>query len=274
MNTSEYLAFLGALENSNRTLLCGYCGYEIASIGKSCICTNCESPVFSARREFEARNHTLLEALDSIAAYARDRRYDDAIAGYEKLIALNKDPYLMHAEALLYLQYSNYELAKIQYDRPGFMEENALHRDKSAKLASSSKRLLAKGISAAESEISNGNNSSLTLYSLFLCQMRLEDYRGAQESLKELKSGPKYLSSYASMLFHIGIGHYDAAIADAETLLNEKSFSVNALFYIGFSKFKKGQARDAKKILSALSRVLSNESVEALLKEIAEQEST
>jgi len=49
---------------------------------------------------------------------------------------------------------------------------------------------------------------------------------------------------------------------------------VNALFYIGFSKFKKGQARDAKKILSALSRVLSNESVEALLKEIAEQEST
>jgi len=76
------------------------------------------------------------------------------------------------------------------------------------------------------------------------------------------------------MLFHIGIGHYDAAIADAETLLNEKSFSVNALFYIGFSKFKKGQARDAKKILSALSRVLSNESVEALLKEIAEQEST
>lgn len=274
MNTSQYLAVLKSLENSHRTLLCSYCGCETPSIGGRCICSNCESFVDSTRVALERKNHVLLEMLGNINAYVRDSKYDDAIAVYEKLVSINKDPGLMYAESLLYLQYSNHELAKISYDRAGFMEENSLHRDRAAKLASSSKRLLAKGISIAESEISNGNSSPIILYSLFLCQMKMENYRGAQKSVRELEAGgSKYLAAYASMLFHAEIGQYKNAVADAESLLDGKNFSVNVLFYIGLTKFKEGHTKDAKRILVALAGLAPSKEIGAMIAKIEEQES-
>ncbi len=275
MNTTQYLEVLNALENSHNTLLCSYCGSETASMGDNCICSNCESFVDSTRVALDKRDHALLEALGAINSYVRDSEYDNAIVVYDKLISLNRDPCLMYAEGLLYLQYSNHELAMISYDKQGFMEDNALHRDKAAKLASASKRLLAKGIATAQSEISSGNSSPVVLYSLFLCQLRLSNYRGAQNSMKALEStGSGYLAAYASMLFNADMGHYDGAIASAERLLTGKDFSVNALFYIGLSKFKKGHAADAKRILVALSGLVYSEAIAALLKEIEGQEST
>ena len=269
MNTNQYLAVLNSLKNSHATIFCCYCGSETPAIGDRCICSNCESFIDSERAALERNDHALLETLVGINANVRDSGYDDAIAAYEKLIQLNKDPGLVYAEALLLMQYSNHELAGISYDRAGFMEENAGHRDKAAELASSSKRLLTKGMSIAKVEIANGNSSPATLYLLFLCQMRMEDYRGAQNSMKELEAkGHEYLAAYSSMLFHAETGRYENAIADAERLLDRQRFSVNALFYIGLSRFKEGHVKDAERILAAFSGVVSSGAVDAMMEEI------
>lgn len=250
-------------------VICEYCGTETPSISETCICSNCECLASTRRLLLANRDHLLLESLDSIKNLAFDSKYAEAISIYDKLISERKDPFLMYAEALLYIRYSNYELSKITYDKRGFMDENTLSRNSASKLISSSKKLLERAISTIELEISKGNKSANMFYLLFLCQLKMQNYRAARPNLEILKMIPDdYLYSYASMIFNMHIQDYKSAAAFAEKLISKENFSINSLYYTAFMKFKQRDFAEAKKLLDGLNQLIPNKNVELLLSEI------
>jgi tetratricopeptide (TPR) repeat protein len=275
MDDVQYLKIIDGLESSHQTLMCEYCGAETPSIGELCICSNCECVAHSTRPMLEKRDHLLLDALDSINSSIASQNYDAALATYDKLVAERKEPPYMYAQALLYLKYSNYEIGKINYSRQGFMEENTTHRNNAAKSASASKRLIAKAISVAENETATGNTSPNIVYMLFLAQMKLGNHRAAQISMNQLfKIGNRYLADYSAMVFSTHMQDYAGAIKSAERLLINDNFSVNALFYIGYSKFRGGKVKEAGNMLARLGSLIVSENLHALLQEMSEQFST
>lgn len=275
MNTDQYIKILNDFRNSYQNLICEYCDFETPSTDERCICFNCESFVHSTRTILERRDSPLLDSLDSIKSSLNDSKYVDAITVYDRLIKERNDPILMYASALVQIKYSNYEISMISYDKKGFMEENTQHRDMAAKLTSSAKRLLAKSISTIEAEISKAGNSTNLLYPLFLSQIKLGNYRGAQNSIQGLKKGENsYLANYAAMLLDVYMENYESAIRNADTLLEKGGFSINALFYISFCKFKNGKAKEAKRLFTEISKIIESDSIAQMLSEISAQEST
>jgi tetratricopeptide (TPR) repeat protein len=269
MSTKEYVKILENSKKLSTPLMCEYCGVETASIGAICMCSNCESMVITSRSAIEKKDHMLLDALDGINSSISNQKYDDAISVYDKLVAERKEPRMMYAAAIAHLKYSNYEITQIGYMRQGFMDENTLHRDKAAKLASSAKRLLTKSISLSKAEIAKGNTSIDLVYNRFLAQIKIGSKKGAKDSAAMLgKSGNKYASDYAAMVFESSMERYDNAMNAADELTKTGSFSVNAFYYIGLALFKKGKPKDAKLILQSLNSILKSSNLEALIFEI------
>ena len=272
MDAKGYVSALEEFKKSSSLLICEYCGVETASLGDICVCSNCESMVVTTRPILQKKDHPLLDSLDSINNAINDMKYELAIPIYDKLIADKKDPSLMYAAAILYLKYSNYEITQIGYAKPGFMEDNTVHRDKGAKLASTAKKLLSKSISVANAEIAKGNTPLSLVYNRFLAQVKMGSVKGAKESVGLLqKLGNEYIYNYASLVFEARMEHYDNTIKIADTLTDPKSFSVNAFYYIGLGLFKKRKVKDAKMVLEALNGILKSNNLEALIFEINAQ---
>ncbi len=267
--SNNYVSILGGSKKHLSLMMCGNCGVETPSIGGNCMCSNCESMVTHDRASLEKLDHALCGALVDISGSMSDRKYDDAITAYDKLIEDRKDPMLMYAEAIAYLKYSNNEITRIGYMKPGFMEDNTAHRDMAAKLASSAKRLLAKAIRLANMELSNAEGHANMLYCRFLAQVKMGNVKGALQSVKELeKSGNEYAYNYARMVFESYMEKYEDAMKTADALTKEDSFSINAFYYIGLALFKKRRAKEAKQVLQGLNKILKNDNLEALILEI------
>jgi tetratricopeptide (TPR) repeat protein len=268
---SKYAAILSNIENTYSEVICEYCGTETPSIGDACICSNCECLAHITRQILASRDNPLLASLDNIRSKVASSEYADAISVYDKLILERQDPFLMYAEALLYIQYSNYELSKISYDKTGFMDENASSRAIASKFISNSKRLLQKAISAVELDISKGNKSANATYLLFLCQLKMQNYRAARSRLEELGAMPdKYIFNYASMIFNILVNDHKSAEKFADKLLSNDIFSINSLYYIAFIRFKQRNFTEAKELLTSLNQLIPNRNVGFLLDEIKE----
>jgi hypothetical protein len=272
MDAKGYVAILNESKKSATSLMCTCCGVETSSIGQLCVCSNCESMVTTNRAAIESRDHALLDSLDSINKSISDSKYDQAIATYEKLIAERKDTSLMYAAAIANLKYSNYEITQIGYAKNGFMEENTLHRDKAAKLVSTAKKLITKSISLTNAEIAKENTSLNLVYNRFLAQIKISNIKGAKDSIAMLqKIGNEYIYNYANLVFESRMERYDNALKIAQEFTTQKSFSVNAFYYIGLILFKKGKIKDAKAVLEALNGLLKSSNLEALLFEVNAQ---
>lgn len=272
MDTRGYVAILQESKRAAGSLMCQYCGVETLALGDTCMCSNCESMVTTTRAMLQNKDHVLLDTLDSINRNLGDMKYDVAMPLYDRLVLDRKDPSIMYAAAIAYLKYSNYEIMQIGYAKTGFMEDNTIHRDKAAKLASSAKRLITKSISLANAEISKGNGSLNLVYNRFLAQVKIGSLRGAKDSLGLLqKMDNEYAYGYANMVFEARMERYDNALKIAETLTTQKSFSINAFYYIGLALFKKGKIKEAKTVLGALNGILKSSNLEALIFEINAQ---
>lgn len=272
MNGKAYVTMLGTLEKKGALFMCEYCGIETPALESQCICSNCESLVSSTRAILEKKDHILLDALDSINNSIANSDYDAALSIYERIIAERKEPSLMYAAAIAYLKYSNHEITKIGYMSMGFMEENTRHRDKAAKLVSSAKKLLTKSIGMANAEMAKGNRPVNLVYNRFLAQIKMGGVKGAQETVGMLeKMGNEYVYDYAAMVFEARMERYGKVITMAEKLTKEKSFSLNAFYYIGLALFKTGKMRDAKEVLEALNGILKSSNLEALIFEVNAQ---
>ncbi|MGI0100866.1 MAG: hypothetical protein ACREBH_04090 [Candidatus Micrarchaeaceae archaeon] len=275
MNVGSCIKRLHDIEAQARALMCEYCGTETLGMGDMCMCSNCESMVLTDRSTLQAKDAVLLDSLDSISKLIGDSSYKEAMEIYDKMIAERNEPSLMYAAAVALFRYSNYEIMQINYMSKGFMDENAIHRSNASKLISSAKKLLAKSISIANKEIAGGIAPLNLLYNRFLSQVKMGNSKGAKESLDALiKSNNEYVSTYSSMLFESYIGRYGNVVEIADKLTTEKSFSVNAFYYIGLALFKTRDAGGAKKILYALRESLKSDSLDALILEVDYQTAT
>ena len=270
-DTSE----LAKLLKSSSLFVCAQCGTETVALGGMCMCSNCESIATDTRSVLKAKDHVLLDALEKLNASIESNDYASAISVYDSLVAERKSPFLMYAQALLYMKYSNHEIGQIGYENPGFMEGNAVHRQNASKFASLSKKLLTKSIHTSKKEIEGGAASPSLSYNLFLSQIKLGMMRAASATVNDIsKLGNSYVYNYALMVFKARREHYDQMIKLAENLANADSFSLNAFYYIGLGFFKKGKYKQAKSILSSIEGLMKSGNLEALMFEIDAQLAT
>ncbi|MDE1868720.1 MAG: hypothetical protein KGH60_02020 [Candidatus Micrarchaeota archaeon] len=271
MSLSTAIKAIDAATKTYTTLMCEYCGKETFAVHDMAMCTGCESLVHLTRKVVQLKNPGLAGSLDTINRLVEAGEHEKAAQIYEKLYADTKDPQLLYAEALLYTKYSNYETSMISYDKQGFMDENIALRDSSLKQVSASKKLLAKLIYIARGNVDKNIISINTLYSLFLAQLKFGDVRGAKRSLEMLSNlNNDYVHTYASMVFENAMGNYDSVIKNAEALLTQNSFSINAAYYLAFAWFKKGRIGDAKKLINAAQGYLGSDTTESLVQDMEE----
>lgn len=275
MDARQYIQVLESLKGSFAPLMCSYCGTETQSIGSTCMCSNCELIVSGTRGALTKRDHVLVDSLDRINNSIEGGEYEDALAVYENLLKQSSDPALMYAAAAAYLKQSNYETSQISYSKEGFMEDNTVHRNNGAKLASAAKKYLARAISTVQDDIVKGNRSFDLVYNMFLAQVKMDNMRAAQECLNMLKNlGNSYVYDYASMVFESALGRYDRLANASGKLMAKDNFSINAFYYAGFALLKSKKLEDSKELLHSLAGMLRNPNIDALIAEIDYELST
>ncbi|MGD0729032.1 MAG: hypothetical protein ABR981_03070 [Candidatus Micrarchaeaceae archaeon] len=284
MAITDYSNRLQALEQDAHLLICDYCGVETLSIGDIGICSNCECIITTSKQNLEGTDHLLLGSLNSILENTAKSNYGAVVETYNGLIAERKLPQFLYAAALSHIKYSNHEITLINYLKPGFMDDNTVHRNNAAKLASSAKKLLTKAIKMAKDELAESKGSMNLQYTLFLAQLKMNMLRASKSSLDELKKlasdttqgiNNEYVYNYASMIFEAKREKYDSVTKIAKSLMLRESFSINAYYYTALAFFKERKLADAKALLDLLNNKISrNESLEALSFEVDYQIST
>ena len=264
MDVNRYVKILDSMGASASNLMCRSCGLITPSIGQLGICHNCESAISMGRDMLVKRSPDLVAALDDINAKLDANMYDEALAAYDELIKKDAEPSLVYAEALAYSRRSNYEVAQISYDRPGFMEENAEHRGNAARYAATARMLFNKAASQCRAALAGGESPS-SRYTAFMSYVKLGDYKAARAMLGEMAdSGNDYVHEYAAMVFCSATGRFDEMLGHAEELTKPGSFSINAFFYIALALLKNHDKKQALRLLGALKKHVDSDAIRAL----------
>ena len=265
---SHYLRMLGAAENNSRSLMCQFCGAYTPAINNQGICHACENVISSDRAALMKNSSDMCAILDSYNKQAASSDFDTALKTYDSLLEKYPAPNYTYAKALAYISYSNYELSKIRYDLPGFMEENSVHKEAASHLFSSAKLLLNKAIfdAAKQAAAQSGQQPTYgTSYMMLLAAVKLDDIAAAKSYLGRLKaSGNAYLFAYAEIVFDSHIGDFNALLRSADSMLKGKDFPINIFYYISYALFKLGRRADSEKLTGALEKVLGSNTISSL----------
>ena len=265
---SHYLRMLGAAENNSRSLMCQFCGAYTPAINNQGICHACENVISSDRAALMKNSSDMCAILDSYNKQVASSDFDTALKTYDSLLEKYPAPNYTYAKALAYISYSNYELSKIRYDLPGFMEENSVHKEAASHLFSSAKLLLNKAIfdAAKQAAAQSGQQPTYgTSYMMLLAAVKLDDIAAAKSYLGRLKaSGNAYLFAYAEIVFDSHIGDFNALLRSADSMLKGKDFPINIFYYISYALFKLGRRADSEKLTGALEKVLGSNTISSL----------
>lgn len=265
---SHYLRMLGAAEKNSRSLMCQFCGAYTPAINNQGICHSCENVISSDRAALMKNSSDMCAILDSYNKQAASSDFDAALKTYDSLLEKYPAPNYTYAKALAYISYSNYELSKIRYDLPGFMEENSAHKETASHLFSSAKLLLNKAIFDADKQAATQSGQQTTYgtcYLMFLAAVKLDDIAAAKSYLGRLKaSGNAYLSAYAEIVFNSHIGDFNALLRSADSMLKGKDFPINIFYYLSYALFKLGRRADSEKLTGALEKVLGSNTISSL----------
>ncbi len=249
---------------------CVYCGNENRTVNDTWICTVCENINYAGT----LRDPNLFPALDNVNQLIDERKYDEALAAYEKIMSQYNEPAYIYRYALLIMEQSNYEVSCIRYDRPGFMEENAVHRERASALHSKWKRIMNKALVACNDEIANAGGNQFLAYTLFILAIKLGKPKTAKRAIgiQERYNTPSVVA-YENMVLSAELGlPHDTEKAAAE-LIRTMSFPLNAFYYLTWSMVKLGQYQDAAGMSARLSIYIQNDSLRALMQAIkAERE--
>lgn len=249
---------------SGRRFACRYCGCESLAVGKVCVCSNCEMPVYPGDVHDFA-------GISQIKDMVEGGDYQDAMKAYDSIYQSSKDPAYLYAEALLCIKQSNLQVAGIRYNREGFMEENATMRDAAAKFASTARGMLNDAINACLPQLKGDRPPLGAAYTTFMCQVKLSNLREAGEASHLLdKIDSEYLGPYSRMVLNLNLNKYDEVVKDAEALLKSDSFSINAIFYIAMAFFDKKNYSESRKLAELLDSYLKSGQLDALKHELDE----
>jgi len=267
-NINGYIKILERASRHGQRLICLICGTETPTLAGKGMCSNCENALYAGRSALLKSNRQLVNTLDYINAMIKASNYEQALKLYDDLYAASKETALLYAQALLCIRASNYETSLIYYTRNGFMEENALHRARSTQLMSRAKLLLNKAGYMYQNSLANAETKN-TRYMLMLIQLKLKDYKAAQESIELLsKQGDEYITNYARMIFYSAVGDFKNSFACADALIKPEGFSINGVYYATLALMKQNRLKDAKRLVTVLGRVLKISNQNALMKDI------
>ncbi len=260
----KFLELLKFVESANKKFQCIYCGTETYILNNIGICSNCENIISLPNSVLITKDPDAVNKISEISQNlskenAKEEEFENAIKIYDELIATKKHSGYLYAKALLLIKYSNYNSDQINYDRQGFMEENSKYNEKAIQLISNSKLLLYKIIATCNANIINNINSVNEIYLMFLSYIKLNNLKSAQTSLNLIKRfNENYISEYAQLIFNISSKNFKDAETNAENLLKQNNFSINALFYYSFILFNKNKFKQSKIILNILERYINN----------------
>ena len=272
---SQYVALLQSALKQSKLFFCTYCGAETPAVGGMCMCSNCESFVYMDRALAESKDSSLVGLLQSISEKVKNLDYDGAIAAYDTIIASNKDPNYFYAKSLIYIKYSNHVISQIRYDRDGFMEENTALRDRGAALMLTAKSLLNWAVYNAMPDMKDDKLSLNAAYMAFLAYIKLSDLKAAQHMLQKVKVfDSNYVGRYADVVLESNTESQtreEKLLAKAEALTSAKCFSINAFYYIALCLYDKRNYKECRELATHLKEVMSNSSIDYLIRKSDEQ---
>ncbi|MEM0149387.1 MAG: hypothetical protein QXW10_00625 [Candidatus Micrarchaeaceae archaeon] len=264
---SQYIKLLSALMKNGRSLMCPFCGAYTISINNQGICHICENVISSDRAALMKNESSLCASLDDYNKGIAGSDFDSALKTYDSILAKYPTPNYTYVKALTYISYSNFELSKIRYDLPGFMEENSVHREAASKLFSSARLFFNKAIFDAEkvaSQPSDQHTYNLD-YIMFLSAIKLGDLAGAKSYLNMLKSsGNPYLSAYAEIVFDSNVGDFKALLSAVDSMLKSKNFPISIFYYASYALLKLGKHDDSEKLSRALGKTIGGNTIASL----------
>ncbi len=262
---SYYIKLLNAAVKSGRSLMCPFCGAYTISINNQGMCHICENTISADRAALMKTESELCTMLDDYNKQVSNSDFDAAIKTYDSILAKYPMPNYTYVKALTHIYYSNYELSKIKYELPGFMEENSVHREVASRMFSYAKLLLNKSIFDAEKAASGSQSTYGVEYTMFLSAIKLGDLRVARSHLDKLRqSGNKYIAAYAEIVYDSNIGDFTALLRNADMALKSKDFAINIFYYIAYALFRLGRRADAAKLSKALSGIMTSSTINAL----------
>lgn len=268
IQTGLYIKTIRQLGTVARTM-CGYCGNENAVTSDVWICFHCENANRATDLSIKLNDKDFVNTISEVNEHLSNNDYDGALAAYNNIVTKYKAPGITYNYGLLHLQYSNYEISLIRYDRKGFMEENAILREKASALVSKAKLLFNKAIAECADMAKAEGSNEFVAYTLLIINIKLKNLRAAMKNIEEIKTHNNiYLTDYSEMLFNAEAGRYIEAAKYAKELLKKGQFSPNACYYMGWALFKAGRHREAKELIGALGTQLQNNSMFALNLEI------
>ena len=267
VNIKEYIKILESVSKHGHRLICLICGTETPTLAGKGLCSNCENVLYVSRVALLKSNRQLVNYLDGINAMV-NTNYRQALKLYDYLYAASRETALLYAQALLCIRASNYEASLMSYTGGSIIGENASHRARSDQLMTKAKLLLNKAAYAYQKSLANAETKNAR-YMLILIRLKLKDFKAAQESLELLsKQGDEYLTNYARMIFYSAIGDFKDSLIYTDALAKPDSFSINSMYYAALAAMERKRLKDAKRLLTILSKTSRSSNVDALMKDI------
>jgi hypothetical protein len=244
---------------------CPYCGMKTISLLDYCVCSWCEALIH--KKTSDSQSSELSQAVTGINSNYLSKQYEASMAACDTAFSISKSAWFIYLKGIIQLSASNNETSMISYDKPGFMEENAVHRERSSKLYADARLSLYKAISAAGKN-SADSKALDTTYLQFIASIKLKDKPASKHYLDELSDiGNKFVVNYSKMLLFNINALYAESLSHAELLLSKSSFSTGALYYAAFSLFKMHKLKDAESLVSEAIKYISTPSILALREE-------
>ena len=269
INAQQYVRLLERAA-AGKVAKCAYCGNENRTVNDTWICTICENINYAGTLS----DPNLFPSLDHVNQLIDERKYDEALAEYGKIMSQYNEPAYIYRYALLLMEQSNYEVERIRYDRQGFMEENAAHREKASVLYSKSKRIMSKALVICDDEIKNVGGNQFLTYTMFILAIKLGKPKTAKRAIElQGRYSTPSIVAYENMVLSAELDSPQDTAKSAAALLASMSFPLNAFYYLTWSLVKTGQYRDAAALSARLSIYIQSSSLRALMQTIkAEQD--
>jgi hypothetical protein len=265
MNVHDIEKVVEAVAKSGSHLVCGSCGMETLASGDLTICSNCENIVtYDASMIGKSRTDHFVD-IEKIMRLVVAKDFKSAMSAWEAKEGASSEPQMIYSEALFYIAYSNHETSLINYELPGFMEENIAHRNESLRLYSIARLKMNRGIYIIERDAAAGIKSLQLNYTAFLLHVKLGDMRVAKEYLDEIKSyGEPYVYQYALVVFSAATNNFKDVVYYAMGLCTNEKFSIGAVYYIAWGLFKEGKKQQAREVVKILQRYMKSDSLTEL----------
>lgn len=269
INVSTYTNLANQLSSVQR-IVCGYCGRATPATGERWVCSHCELAISGTTLSIILNDKERVATLTDIDEHMEANDYQSALAGYDKLIAKYSSPELFYNSGLVYMQWSNFQIESIRYDRKGFMEENAKYRESGSALASKAKLMFNRAYSVCQKGIGTAASANdFAAFTWFMSAIKLGRFRNAGQIRDLLKSyNSDYMTSYAEMVLNAELGKYAETATFAVQLLKKDRFSANALYYLSWALFKSGKEKDSLRLITTLGKQLQNNNIIVLTAEM------